>query len=571
MKHSIGVKIFIIVILLAGVAQVSNGLNYMGMKKISNLSLKIIDQYLQSKDNLEVVSNQMSELQKQLLFHYIENDEVKRKDIENKITATKGTLNSAIENLKKGADSSRETEAIEELQNQYNQYIELYDKVEALNNESEAMELINSEVKKKGEKVNTYLESVNIINKTNIIRSKKEQAEAEKMYIITLTCAMALTVLVLILCLFVIIKKVINPIKRAKNKLGNIIDEIEKNNGNLTERIEIETNDEISELVSGINKFMYTLQEIIKKIQNESLSLRNSVTNVLEKVSEANESASDTSATMQELAASMEEVSASTMELSSNSIDVYNSMDNIVDQAKNGSQYADDIKKRANTLKDEAVSSKNNTYNMAERISEIVKNALINCESVNEIESLTSEILEISEQTNLLALNASIEAARAGEAGKSFSVVAEEIRELADNSKNTANNIQEISKKVILAVEELTSNSRKMLDFINNIVLSDYDKLVSTGEQYDKDADIFDEILVEFVNQISDLKSTMSDMKEAIKAISETVEQSANAVGNIAGNTTELVSSMDLIQEEMDSNNNISNRLMNEVDRFKNV
>ena len=130
---------------------------------------------------------------------------------------------------------------------------------------------------------------------------------------------------------------------------------------------------------------------------------------------------------------------------------------------------------------------------MAEKISEVVKNALVNCKSVNEIESLTSEILEISEQTNLLALNASIEAARAGEAGKSFSVVAEEIRELADNSKNTANDIQEISKKVI------------------------------------------------------------------------------DAVGNVAGNSTELVSSMDIIQEEMNKNDDISNRLMNEVDKFKNV
>lgn len=571
MKHSIGVKIFIIAILLAAVAQVSNGLNYMGMKKISNLSLKITDEYLQSKNNLETVSNQLSELQKQILFYYIESDDSKRKDIENKITATKGTLVSAIDSLKKGADSDRETEELEELEKQYNDYVEIYDKAVSLNNENEAMELINGEIKERGEKVSTYLESVNIINKANIIRSKREQAQAEKMYVITLTFAVILTILVLILCLFIIIKKIINPIKHAKNKLNYIIDEIENNNGNLTERIDIETKDEISELVYGINKFMDTLQRIIKKIQGESSSLKNSVTNVLEKINVANESASDTSATMEELAASMEEVSASTIELSNSSVEVYNSMDHISDKAKDGSQYAEDIKKRANDLKDEAVASKNSTYDMAEKISEVVKNALVNCKSVNEIESLTSEILEISEQTNLLALNASIEAARAGEAGKSFSVVAEEIRELADNSKNTANDIQEISKKVINAVEELADNSSKMLGFINDIVLKDYDKLVSTGEQYNKDANIFDEILLHFVNQISELKNTMADMKESIKAISETVEQSANAVGNVAGNSTELVSSMDTIQEEMNKNDDISNRLMNEVDKFKNV
>ena len=152
-----------------------------------------------------------------------------------------------------------------------------------MNNENEAMELINGEIKERGEKVSTYLESVNIINKANIIRAKKEQAQAEKMYVVTLTCAVILTIFVLTLCLFIIIKKIINPIKHAKNKLNYIIDEIENNNGNLTERIDIETKDEISELVYGINKFMDTLQGIIKEIQSESSSLKNSVTNVLEK------------------------------------------------------------------------------------------------------------------------------------------------------------------------------------------------------------------------------------------------------------------------------------------------
>ena len=283
MKHSIGVKIFIIAILLAFVAQVSNGLNYMGMKKISNLSLKITDEYLQSKNNLETVSNQLSELQKQILFHYIESDDSKRKDIENKIIATKGTLVSAIDSLKKGADSDRETEELEELEKQYSDYVEIYDKAVSLNNENEAMELINGEIKERGEKVSTYLESVNIINKANIIRAKKEQAQAEKMYVVTLTCAVILTIFVLTLCLFIIIKKIINPIKHAKNKLNYIIDEIENNNGNLTERIDIEAKDEIGELVYGINKFMDTLQGIIKEIQSESSSLKNSVTNVLEK------------------------------------------------------------------------------------------------------------------------------------------------------------------------------------------------------------------------------------------------------------------------------------------------
>ncbi len=93
--------------------------------------------------------------------------------------------------------------------------------------------------------------------------------------------------------------------------------------------------------------------------------------------------------------------------------------------------------------------------------------AIEKSKSVEKINVLSEAILKITEQTNLLALNAAIEAARAGEAGKGFSVVAEEIRKLAEESNNTANEIQEITKIVVNAVENLANNSNKILTFID--------------------------------------------------------------------------------------------------------
>lgn len=86
---------------------------------------------------------------------------------------------------------------------------------------------------------------------------------------------------------------------------------------------------------------------------------------------------------------------------------------------------------------------------------------------VDEINKLLETILDITDQTNLLALNAAIEAARAGEAGKGFAVVAEEVRKLAEESSNTAGQIQKITETVVSSVKELANNSQQLLDFMN--------------------------------------------------------------------------------------------------------
>lgn len=168
-------------------------------------------------------------------------------------------------------------------------------------------------------------------------------------------------------------------------------------------------------------------------------------------------------------------------------------------------------------------------------------------------------------------MNASIEAARAGEAGKGFAVVADEIRVLADDSRETANNIQAISAMVTQAVEELAKNANAMLQFMDTTVLADYDKFVDVANQYHTDADSMDDILREFKEKAQELADTMSNMTEGIDGINIAVDESAQGVTVAAQSTSQLVEALGAIKAEADTNKEISSQLQGEVKRFKNI
>lgn len=366
----------------------------------------------------------------------------------------------------------------------------------------------------------------------------------------------------------VIIKTVVKPLRKQTSELTEIIDEIKGGHGDLTKRVTVKSMDEIGQSSIGINHFIETLQNIMSNIISNSNVLDGVVGNVASSVAASSDNANDISAIMEELSATMEEVSATTNSVSENTTAAEGKVQKMADQTKVMSQYAQDMKKRATELEHTATENMNNTNEMIGEITTEMNQALENSKSVEKVAQLTADILNISSQTNLLALNASIEAARAGEAGKGFAIVADEIRQLADSSRETANNIQTINEQVIEAVQGLVVSSEKIVGYINENILPDYRAFVQGGQQYNDDATHIDNTMAEYAGEAQDILATMMEMTEAIEGISRAVEESANGVTDAATNIDSLVQSMSTVNGQMEENSTVAKNLKEESAAF---
>ena len=369
----------------------------------------------------------------------------------------------------------------------------------------------------------------------------------------------------------IIYKTIASPAKQAGNTINNMVDKLTKGEADLTERVNVKTKNEVGQLADGINKFIERLQKTINTIQKQSVLLDQTVENLNASVKTSNENASSVSAIMKELSARMEEVSATINDVTTGAQEVLDASDLIKREAVKGTRYMDEVKSRANSINASVKESKTSTNQMIAEISEQLGAAIENSKSVNQINSLTDDILGISSQTNLLALNASIEAARAGEAGRGFAVVADEIRVLADSSRETANSIQIISKTVTAAVEELAKHAGAMVEYINAHVLSDYDGFEGIAGQYHKDADNMSYMLGRFMEDAENLKRIMDKMVVGIGGISNAIEESTQGAQTAANSTVQLVESMTVISQEADNNREVSEKLHRQVAKFKKI
>ena len=382
------------------------------------------------------------------------------------------------------------------------------------------------------------------------------------------TVKMVIAMLAAVLVFIVSAVGVLQPMIGMNNKIKKIVESIEQGNGNLSERVKVRGTDEIGQLAAGINSFLETLQDIMNQVSTNSDKLQLLTTNVSERIVNANNSSSDISAIMQELNATMEEISASVMSIRESTETADNNVMVLADTTSELVDYANTMEHRAAELEKKAVENKQNTSTIVGENIAKWKQATDASKKVDRINELTNEILQISSQTNLLALNASIEAARAGEAGRGFAVVADEIRQLADSSRQTADNIQEINRVVTVAVKELIESSSIIVNYIHETILPDYDGFVDSGKQYNQDAVHVNNMVMQFNEMSENLKDLIDGITRTVGGIANAIEESSECVTGVAGNATGLAEDMNAVAESMEENKLIAEELQGKTARF---
>ena len=378
-------------------------------------------------------------------------------------------------------------------------------------------------------------------------------------------------VVVLVVAIVIVNTMVAKPAKVAGKTLRGLVDKIANNEGDLTERIAVKTKDEIGQMTIGINGFMEQLQLIMQKLKAESENMMISAEKVRVGLAGSSDSANSVSASMEEMSASMEEIAATLDTLVSGNSDVVSEVANVGKQVNEGVDLVAEIQLRAEDMHRDTLAGKKSAGEIIEEMRYTLKVAVEESRSVEKIQQLTGEILDIASQTNLLSLNASIEAARAGEAGRGFAVVADEIRGLADNSTSTANNIQEISNMVTGAVNKLASSAERLMEFIDEKVMTDYDGFVDVVTKYKEDANTVNEILNAISTNTNTISGTMQSMNTGISDISIAVDENAKDIVLVAESVGTLVQELGQIKEETAESERISVQLGGEVKKFKKV
>lgn len=568
--RSVRIYLVIPVLILGICSMVSLAMTGVSLRSVSNVSKNIAQKQINSVSCLDAVKSNVIEMQKEVMSYCLITQDSQRESVVKNITELKNDTESYLKKLNTMLQSDELEKQLDTLDANYRTYEKKVNEIReiASTDAMTALEDANRTLGKYGTAVESMADQM-IASNDKITKSQVRDFSAKSSRAnLVITTAFIMVIIIIIAVVLCIELIVIKPLKKIDKELGVIIDEINQDRGDLTKRININRKDEIGKVATNINVFIEKLQTIMQKITSNSKQLDETVGNVVGKVNTANGSACDISAVMEELSATMEEVAATVKNIDENTAVANTKVDKMTVETGNVVDYSNEMNERAIKLQETAQANKDETTKMVGSIIEELKNAMKESKKVEKISQLTSDILSISSQTNLLALNASIEAARAGEAGKGFAVVADEIRELAESSRNTANNIQEINEMVISAVEGLISSSNKIVDYVDETILPDYDDFVSSGKQYNDDSTHIKNIMDEFTGLSNDMQKTIKSMVDAINGITKAVEESADGVTSASMSVDSLVADMNDVNKEMDINQNVSDKLRKETECF---
>ena len=543
----IGIKIMVLLLLLAITAISCVGVLVWTLQSVIGTSDQIVSEQVAEQEKISGLSRQFTYINSQVLTHVMTTNSVTMDTLSEKILQDIADMEQQIEEF--GALLSEGDERKEALDSASAELAKYRKTVESLlvtsaENKTQAYVSATSNLPMFNEHIENYMNRMLEITAQEMeqAQGQMEQSAARVPGIISVA-SIALLVVVIVIMLGLRLW-VIGPVKKATKQVDELVEGIRCNKGDITKRIHVGSRDEVGRLAIAINDLVAQMQIIIRAITEGCGQMEEKQADIISNVEKVNATAEHTMQNLGIMSEGMQLVTGAIDGVQQDTGVLDHTVENMLEVAQNGRDYAADIKEKAGKMKATAVESKQEATLVMKEIDTAMTESIANSRQIHKITELTEEILGIAGTTNLLALNASIEAARAGEAGRGFAVVAEEIRKLADSSRESANNIQEISNRVVESVEELSENATRLLEFMNTRVMKDYDALEDTGSNYHEAADHVDEMMNEFRRKIDELLSVLQNVNTANTQMEATVGDSTEKLSAVEKNNQGLQQEM---------------------------
>lgn len=570
---SIKIKIMVPVLLLGIVSIFSNIMSVYSLRSVNKTASTIADEYMTTITELDTIGQTAKSIHTHALSHIVATDFETMKAIIGEIEAEEATLAEALDTIK-GYDNEAIASSYESMLADFKSFedsVKILLAQSANQKTKDAYATANGSVEEQAKLLNGDIEKAIDEIKQDSADQRAALSRNYRVATIASNVVIFISVLTVLIAVFMVLRYVIRPVIKAESELREIIDGINRREGDLTKRVSVQSQDEIGALSAGINAFIEHLQTIFTMITNNSEAMDRVVKDVLSSVQTSNGSASDLSSLTEELSATMQEVANSAGVINQNTEAVRAEVEDMAERSREINEYSKEMKEHANNMEVTAKSNMEQTNAKVDQILESLNQAIAESQSVDQVNSLTDDIMNIASQTNLLSLNASIEAARAGEAGKGFAVVAGEIGSLAENSRQTAGNIQAINSVVVNAVHNLADSANELVDYMKNSILPEFARFVEDGEKYRNNADYIESVMADFSNKTEGFKETFNEIASSISSITSAIDDGVQGVSSAAESTQTLVYDMDNISHRMDENQRIAGELDNETAIFKKI
>lgn len=571
-KKKLSTKLIILIpVFILGIFSViSNVMSVSNIKNVNRSAVQISEVSLKNVSGLAEIQRQTQNMHNLGLSHIIAVDLDSMIQLVEKIRSQEDILEKDLESYK--------TYVTPDTQKEYNDIKKNYEELKyecanvmafsAAGKKEDAYELANGKISKCADAIESDIESIKKIVNQDANAQRQKLTSAYHSSIGTSIVTILISIAALFSAMVAVLRWVIYPLANTNREMNEIISGIDNQQGDLTRRVTITNNKEVASVGGGINAFMAKLQEIFRMISSNSRELEGVVNEVRESVQTSNGSVSDLSALTEELSATMQDISDNASRINENTESVAGEVKSIAEKTIEINQYTKEMKEHAEAMEHAARENMDTTGAKVNDIVSVLSQAIEDSNSVNQVDNLTNDILNIASQTNLLALNASIEAARAGDAGKGFAVVASEISQLAAASQEAANNIQSINAIVITAVHNLADNANGLVEYMNEKILPEFQKFVESGGAYHDKATFIEGVMADFEAKTDSLQNSMDEIANSVNTISHAIEEGVSGVVSAADSTQVLVSDMDKISKKMDENFAIAEGLKKETSVF---